>query len=454
MINLFGIVVFLLSLVTPNIGLSAIDKPDFVVTKITLVPSSPEPGTKFKAKVKVKNTGAVAGDAGKLRVWKNTQKNPSCKTKSGRSKSIGMLSPGEKKVVTIKGLKMNKEGSKILRAFIDGTCLTSESKEGNNKRKKIYTVVSNSIKDSQTIEQITFSTDILPVDGSTTAIATASSGLEVTFSTTTPTICSVSGSTVSGIAEGTCTIVADQSGDEYYKAAPQVTGSISVGNSTNTGGTGNEGTGSGKWVMSKITGDNYQQTFSYDSNGNLVNIYVSSEITGDGYRSTYTLTTRNTLNSEGQVIRSNSTNKSYYNGQVSETTYTTSYTYDGKGNEIRSVTNNEYGYTATATSQYDSHNNIVRGESSTTTNGYTSTNSFTYSYVYDENGNVLTKTLYFDGDYSSRTDFSYNSIGIATVKFTDYNGSITTTTCNYDLNGNLATSVTNGSVTTYTWIKL
>ncbi len=58
--------------------------------------------------------------------------------------------------------------------------------------------------------------------------ATASSGLAVTFGTTTPQVCSVSGSTASLIAVGTCSITADQAGDDTWLAASTVTQSFKV----------------------------------------------------------------------------------------------------------------------------------------------------------------------------------------------------------------------------------
>jgi hypothetical protein len=68
-----------------------------------------------------------------------------------------------------------------------------------------------------------------PTDQATiTVIATASSGLPVRFTSLTPAICSVGGSTgvVTGLASGVCTIAADQSGNSQYAPAPQVTQNI------------------------------------------------------------------------------------------------------------------------------------------------------------------------------------------------------------------------------------
>ena len=68
----------------------------------------------------------------------------------------------------------------------------------------------------------------LKVGGAGFLSATASSGLTVAFSSTTTGICTVTGSTVRGIALGTCIIAADQAGDSTYRAAPQMTQNFSI----------------------------------------------------------------------------------------------------------------------------------------------------------------------------------------------------------------------------------
>jgi hypothetical protein len=64
--------------------------------------------------------------------------------------------------------------------------------------------------------------------------ATASSGLPVTFASLTPTVCSVSGTTVTLAAPGTCTITATQSGDATYASAVPVTQSFTVAAATSS----------------------------------------------------------------------------------------------------------------------------------------------------------------------------------------------------------------------------
>ncbi len=81
---------------------------------------------------------------------------------------------------------------------------------------------------NQTIGSTGFSPNSLTVGGTTVVAASATSGLVVSFSSTTPGICSVAGSTVTGVAAGTCTVAANQAGNSSYNAAPQVTQSITV----------------------------------------------------------------------------------------------------------------------------------------------------------------------------------------------------------------------------------
>jgi hypothetical protein len=58
--------------------------------------------------------------------------------------------------------------------------------------------------------------------------ASASSGLTVTFSSTTTSVCTVSNTTVTPVAHGACTIAADQGGNVNYRPAPQVTQTFGV----------------------------------------------------------------------------------------------------------------------------------------------------------------------------------------------------------------------------------
>ncbi len=109
-----------------------------------------------------------------------------------------------------------------------GTCMIAANQAGNATYNAAPQVTQNLTvgKGSQTI---TFGTaPSLTVGGTGTVSATASSGLAVTFTSTTTSICTVSGSTVTGVAAGTCTIAANQAGNSNYNAATQVTQNITV----------------------------------------------------------------------------------------------------------------------------------------------------------------------------------------------------------------------------------
>lgn len=58
--------------------------------------------------------------------------------------------------------------------------------------------------------------------------ATASSGVTVTFASTTPTVCTIFGSTVNLVSAGTCTIQATQAGNTTFAAATPVSASFTV----------------------------------------------------------------------------------------------------------------------------------------------------------------------------------------------------------------------------------
>jgi hypothetical protein len=64
-----------------------------------------------------------------------------------------------------------------------------------------------------------------------TVSGTATSGLAVTFTTTTPTVCTAggtNGSTITLLTAGTCTVVANQAGGGVYPAAPAVSRNVTV----------------------------------------------------------------------------------------------------------------------------------------------------------------------------------------------------------------------------------
>ena len=117
-----------------------------------------------------------------------------------------------------------------------GTCTVNANQSGNASylpapQAQQSFSVSTPGKSSQTIAFTSTAPGSATVGGPTyTVSATASSGLAVTFSAgaSSAGICTVSGSTVSFVGAGTCTINANQAGNGSYNPAPQVQQSFAV----------------------------------------------------------------------------------------------------------------------------------------------------------------------------------------------------------------------------------
>jgi hypothetical protein len=129
----------------------------------------------------------------------------------------------------------------------DGSSSASFKYRDANAGAPVITASSGSLTQAQQTETvakgdqaITFGT--LPGkrfdEGPITLSATASSGLAVAFTSATTGVCTVSGTTVTFVTVGTCTINADQAGNGNWNAASQVQQSftISKGNQTITFG--------------------------------------------------------------------------------------------------------------------------------------------------------------------------------------------------------------------------
>jgi len=120
-----------------------------------------------------------------------------------------------------------------------GTCSIQATQAGNANY-AAATPVSQSFQVTQANQTITFGTLSSQVFGAApfTVGATASSGLVVAFASTTPAICTVSGTTVTLVAVGTCTIQATQAGNTNYAAATPVSQGFQVTQASQTIGFG------------------------------------------------------------------------------------------------------------------------------------------------------------------------------------------------------------------------
>ena len=116
-----------------------------------------------------------------------------------------------------------------------GTCTIKADQAGNGNW-SAATTVSQSFTISKGTQTITFGTLAAKTfdQGPITLGATASSGLAVTYTSTTTSVCTVSGTTVSFVTTGTCTIKADQAGNGNWSAATTVSKSFTISKGTQT----------------------------------------------------------------------------------------------------------------------------------------------------------------------------------------------------------------------------
>jgi hypothetical protein len=115
-----------------------------------------------------------------------------------------------------------------------GICTIQASQPGNN----VYALASN-VNQSFTVhlapQAITFAPITAQVAGTSISVtAKASSGLPVSLTSTTPTICTVSGATAKLLVTGTCVIQAGQAGNTVYAEASFVHQSFNVARAAQT----------------------------------------------------------------------------------------------------------------------------------------------------------------------------------------------------------------------------
>lgn len=139
-----------------------------------------------------------------------------------------------KSLIVLAALLMSHAASAVTYVYDDLNRLTSATFDSGPPQIYTYDPAGNLLTMSTTgvtkINQtVSFGTaPTLSASGTGTVSATATSALTVIFSSITPTVCTVIGSAVAGVAAGTCTIAADQAGDANYNIAPQVTQSFTV----------------------------------------------------------------------------------------------------------------------------------------------------------------------------------------------------------------------------------
>jgi len=116
-----------------------------------------------------------------------------------------------------------------------GTCYIQATQAGNANY-AAATAVTQNFSVTQGSQTITFGTAPSPVygGGPVQVSATATSGLPVSFTSTTPTVCTISGTMVTPVMAGPCDIHATQAGNANYAAATAVDQQFQVAQATQT----------------------------------------------------------------------------------------------------------------------------------------------------------------------------------------------------------------------------
>src|SRR5205814_4372311 len=115
-------------------------------------------------------------------------------------------------------------GAKVAYTAV-GNCVIDANQAGNKPYAAAATVTGSiGVFKPQTITFGPLASKTL-AQSPVTVSAKASSGLPVTFTTTTPAVCTSSGAngaTIKLVTAGTCTVVASQAGNSTYNPAPPV----------------------------------------------------------------------------------------------------------------------------------------------------------------------------------------------------------------------------------------
>ena len=165
-----------------------------------------------------------------------------------------------------------------------GTCTIRASQNGNSKYIAATSVdASFVIASTQTITFSVSSIGTQTFGGSTlnvSSLASATSDLTVSFTSTTPSICTVSDTTVTYVGAGKCRVVASQEGDEYYDPAVNIAREITVNKGTQSTLTVSSTTGTyGTELILTTSGGSGTGIVSYaiDTNANSATCSITSE---------------------------------------------------------------------------------------------------------------------------------------------------------------------------------
>jgi hypothetical protein len=173
---------------------------------------------------------------------------------------------------TASGCALNSNASNaVLTATSTGTCIITATNAGDSWWASASGTATYTF--TQASQSITFNalTNQAIANATYTVSASASSGLAVTFTSATLGTCSASGSIISFLTNGTCTVSANQAGNANYLAAPQVQQSFQIttspeGITVSWSGTNFQFQHTGNLILrASLTGSDGAVTFYYNN---------------------------------------------------------------------------------------------------------------------------------------------------------------------------------------------
>jgi len=163
----------------------------------------------------------------------------------GNSTSFTVTPNADNTIGTVSGCGGSLSGSTYTTGSITGACTVSVQFRAN-----------------QTINFPNPGLQVFTSGGTFPLVATASSGLTVSFAGSSPSVCTVSGSTATMVAPGECVVTASQAGNTSYNAAPNVIENIQVGRIPTTTSISSTSTGA-----SSLTNEGFDISVSVASQG-------------------------------------------------------------------------------------------------------------------------------------------------------------------------------------------
>ena len=235
--------------------------------------------------------GSIASDPATLKVMRNqtisiTQHAPSSAAFNANFTVTATASSGLGVQITSSGVCTgNGTGSATINiTSASGTCTVHYNQPGNTLYNPApeLTESTTAEKAAQTIDFAALADRILG-DPPFTVSATASSSLAVSFSSRTLPVCSVSGTTVTLLSPGPCTVRASQAGNANYSPAPDVDRSFGIANFNPSAADDHYDVSSGQTITKSAPGVLANDT---DANGDAL---TAVQVSGPAHASSFTL---------------------------------------------------------------------------------------------------------------------------------------------------------------------